>query len=121
MENYLESICIFICLGDLLANFLPSVKFEKLYRYIFGMFVMLVIIQPLGKSIAELLDENESGLRTEFEQRIAQQNDLWDVSSDDGIIREQTEKLTEAYLGQWSEDEMQKELADYGYQIEGEE
>lgn len=117
MDSYLERLCIFICLGDLLANFLPSPKFEKLYRYVAGILILLLVIEPLGKDVSKLLEEDGNSLEKSFEERIAGQDSLWNAGNGTEIIKEETEKMTEAYLGQLTEEELAEELAGYGYEI----
>ncbi|MBP3458086.1 MAG: stage III sporulation protein AF [Lachnospiraceae bacterium] len=121
MGSYLERLCIFICLGDLLANFLPSSKFEKLYRYVAGILILLLVIEPLGKDVSKLMEEEGNGLEKTFEERIAGQDLLWDAGKGTDRIKEETERMTEAYLGQLTEEEIAEELTDYGYEIESEE
>lgn len=116
MASYLERLCIFICLGDLLANFLPSEKFVKLYRHIAGALILVLIIQPLGKEVAELAENAEGGIREEFEERIEGQNAFWKAGSKDELM-EETENVLEDYLGQMTEEEMKEELAEYGYEV----
>lgn len=121
MGSYLERLCIFICLGDLLANFLPSSKFEKLYRYVAGILILLLVIEPLGKDVSKLMEEEGNDLEETFEERIAGQDSLWDAESGTDSIKEETARMTEAYLGQITEEEMEEELAEYGYEIMQEE
>lgn len=121
MGSYLERLCIFICLGDLLANFLPSSKFEKLYRYVAGILILLLVIEPLGKDVSKLMEEEGNDLEAVFEERIAGQDSLWDAESGTDSIKEETARMTEAYLGQITEEEMEEELAEYGYEIMQEE
>lgn len=121
MGDYLERLCIFICLGDLLANFLPSPKFEKLYRYVAGILILLLVIEPLGKDVSKLMEERGNGLEAAFEERIAGQGSLWDAGKGTDSIKEETERMTEAYLGQLTEEEMAEELTEYGYEIVPEE
>lgn len=121
MENYLEGLCIFICLGDLLGNFLPSAKYEKLYRYTAGVLVLLLIVQPLGKNVAELLDTATGGMNESFEERIAGQSGLWDAGMGTETIQEETDRILESYLGRMSEEEMKEELEERGYGLPEEE
>lgn len=121
MESYLEGLCIFICLGDLLGNFLPSPKYEKLYRYTAGVLVLLLIVQPLGKNVAELLEAAKGGINESFQERIAGQSGLWDAGSGTKAIEEETDRILESYLGRMSEDEMKEELTERGYGLTGEE
>lgn len=117
MNTYLERLCIFICLGDLLGNFLPSPKFEKLYRYIVGILVLLLIVQPLGENVAKALENTESDMGKSFGERIAGQNTLWDAGSGTETIREETEKIMERYLERMTEKEVKAELEEHGYEI----
>ncbi|MBD5542281.1 MAG: hypothetical protein HDR00_14045 [Lachnospiraceae bacterium] len=119
MASYLERLCIFICLGDLLANFLPSEKFVKLYRHIAGALILVLIIQPLGKEVAGLVENAEGGIREEFEERIEGQNAFWKAGNEDALM-EETENVLEDYLGQMTEEEMKEELAEYGYEVDAE-
>lgn len=117
MEKYLEGLCIFICLGDLLGNFLPSPKYEKLYRYTLGVLVLLLIVSPVGKNVARLLETAEGGVNEVFEERIAGQGGLWDAGKGEEAIREETDRILESCLGRISEDEMKEELTERGYEI----
>lgn len=117
MNTYLERLCIFICLGDLLGNFLPSPKFEKLYRYIVGVLVLLLIVQPLGENVVKAMENAGSDMGKSFEERIAGQNALWDAESGTEAIREETEKMTERYLERMTEKEVKEELEARGYEI----
>lgn len=116
MGSYLERLCIFICLGDLLANFLPSPKFEKLYRYVAGILILLLVIEPLGRDVSKMIEDG-NGMEETFKERIAGQAGLWDAEKGAESIKEETERMTEAYLGQWTEEEMAEELVQYGYEI----
>lgn len=120
MGSYLERLCIFICLGDLLANFLPSPKFEKLYRYVAGILILLLVIEPFGRDVSKMI-EDRNGMEEVFRERIAGQAGLWDAENGAETIKEETERMTEAYLGQWTEEEMAEELVQYGYEITPEE
>lgn len=121
MENYLEGICIFICLGDLLGHFLPSKKYEKLYRYSLGILVLLLIVQPFGKSVAKALGTGTDDFAKLFEERISGQNGLWDAESSEETLQEETDKILEGCLGRMSESQMQDELEERGYELPGEE
>lgn len=116
MASYLERLCIFICLGDLLANFLPSEKFTRLYRYIAGALVLVLIIQPLGKETAKLVEKAEGGYTEEFEEKISGQNALWKMQSKEEFM-EETENVLEEYLGEMTDEEMKEKLEEYGYEV----
>lgn len=116
MASYLERLCIFICLGDLLANFLPSEKFTKLYRYIAGALVLVLIIQPLGKATEELVEKAKGGYREEFEERMSGQNAFWKTQSEEEFLKE-TENVLEAYMGQITDEEMKEKLEESGYEV----
>lgn len=117
MGTYLERLCIFICLGDLLANFLPSPKFAKLYRYVAGALILLLIINPLGQEVSELLDNGGVGIEEEFQDRLLQQNRLWNAENTDGVGKE-SEKMLDAYMESFTDEEMKEELERYGYEME---
>ncbi len=117
MGTYLERLCIFICLGDLLANFLPSPKFAKLYRYVAGALILLLIINPLGREVSELLDNGGVGIEEEFQDRILKQNRLWNAENTDEVGKE-SEKMLDAYMESFSDEEMKEELERYGYEME---
>lgn len=117
MGTYLERLCIFICMGDLLANFLPSPKFAKLYRYIAGALILLLIINPLGREASELIDNWEGGIGEGFQERILKQNELWNVENLDEV-GEESEKVLDAYMESFTDEEMKEELERYGYEME---
>lgn len=117
MGTYLERLCIFICLGDLLANFLPSQKFAKLYRYIAGALILLLIINPLGQEVSELIDNGEGGMVDSFQERILKQNELWNPENTDDV-RKESEKMLDAYMESFTDEEMKEELERYGYEME---
>lgn len=117
MGTYLERLCIFICLGDLLANFLPSPKFAKLYRYVAGALILLLIINPLGQEVSELLDNGGVGIEEEFQDRILQQKRLWNAENTDEVGKE-SEKMLDAYMESFTDEEMKEELERYGYEME---
>lgn len=117
MGTYLERLCIFICLGDLLANFLPSPKFAKLYRYVAGALILLLIINPLGQEVSELLDNGGVGIEEEFQDRLFKQNRLWNAGNTDEVGKE-SEKMLDAYMESFSDEEMKEELERYGYEME---
>lgn len=104
MSEYLEKICIFICLTELLGNFLPSPKFAKLYRYISGVLVLLIIIKPLGDSVIEVLEQKGDSLAAEFEESLQGQEMFWE--------------LEDSYLEEVSEEELAEYLQPYGYDRE---
>lgn len=116
MGTYLERLCIFICLGDLLGNFLPSPKFEKLYHAMAGVLVLLVLLHPLGKNIAKNMENQESRQWAAFEERTLGQKDLWNVEAGTESIRKETEKIMEDYLAGLTEEELEEELEQYGYE-----
>ena len=107
MGTYLERLCIFICLGDLLANFLPSQKFAKLYRYVAGALILLLIVNPLGQEMSEFINIGEGGVGESFRERILKQNELW-----------YTENVLDAYMESFTDEEMKEELERYGYEME---
>lgn len=117
MGTYLERLCIFICLGDLLANFLPSPKFAKLYRYVAGALILLLIINPLGQEVSELLDNGGVGIEEEFQDRLLQQKRLWNAENTDEVGKE-SEKMLDAYMESFTDEEMKEELERYGYEME---
>lgn len=117
MGTYLERLCIFICLGDLLANFLPSPKFAKLYRYVAGALILLLIINPLGQEVSELLDNGGVGIEEEFQDRLLKQNRLWNAGNTDEVGKE-SEKMLDAYMESFTDEEMKEELERYGYEME---
>lgn len=119
MEAYLERLCVFICLGDLLCHFLPSQKFAKLYRFTVGALILLLIIRPLGQEISELTEKGKGETWESFEERILTQNAYWDVRSEENI-RKESERITDAYLGQMEDEEMKEALSEYGYKIDDE-
>ncbi len=94
MSVYLEGLCIFICVSELLGNFLPSEKFAKWYRYLSGVFVLLLLIKPLGEGVEMVLDK-----KPDFE-----------IQSLDEF-----KGLEDAYLEQLEEEEITEYLKSYGY------
>lgn len=115
MEAYLVKVCIFICLGDLLTHFLPSEKFAKLYRSITGMMMLLLILEPLGKNVADSVIDN--AMEEKLWERISGQENLWNADLGTEWIKEETNRMMEAYLGEFTEEEMAEELNDYGYTV----
>lgn len=117
MGTYLERLCIFICMGDLLANFLPSPKFAKLYRYVAGALILLLIIEPLGRDVSELLENAEGGSGGSFQERIMEQSKLWKAKDVDEAGKE-SERIMDAYMESFTDEEMKEELERYGYEME---
>lgn len=117
MGTYLERLCVFICLGDLLANFLPSPKFAKLYRYVVGALILLLILNPLGKEVSEFMEKGEGGIGESFQERMAEQNRFWNEIDADEVEKE-SEKLMDAYMESFTDEEMKEELERYGYEME---
>jgi len=115
--TYLERLCIFICLGDLLANFLPSQKFAKLYRYVAGALILLLIVNPLGQEMPEFINIGEGGVGESFRERILKQNELWYTENMDEVSKE-SEKVLDAYMESFTDEEMKEELERYGYEME---
>lgn len=114
MGTYLERLCVFICLGDLLANFLPSPKFAKLYRYVAGALILLLILNPLGREVSEFIEKGEGGMRESFQERITEQSRFWNGEE----VGNESEKLMDAYMESFTDEEMKEELERYGYEME---
>ena len=117
MGTYLERLCIFICLGDLLANFLPSPKFAKLYRYVAGALILLLIVNPLGQEVSKLMDNGGGEIGEEFQERILKQSQFWNAENMDEVSKE-SEQMLDAYMESFTDEEMKEELERYGYEME---
>jgi hypothetical protein len=117
MEEYMERLCVFICMSDLLANFLPSPKYEKLYRHVTGGLILLLLLQPLGKETAVFWTEDGSDLTQILDARLEKQTEWWNVRSDAEEIKKQTEQSIESCLEELTEQEIEEELTGYGYEI----
>lgn len=115
MEAYLEKLCVFICLGDLLGHFLPSPGYEKLYRYLFGTLVLLMMLKPLGEGVTEAAQTETADVWEAFSDRLSGQSGLWDADGANEALQEETERMLEGYLGRISEEEMEEELSERGY------
>lgn len=118
MGSYLERLCIFICLGDLLANFLPSSKFTKLYRYIAGALILLLVLKPLGQEAWEMFENGNIEAGADFFERMEEQKKLWRGEGTEEIA-EESEKMLDAYMESFTDEEMKEELKRYGYEMEG--
>lgn len=94
MGEYLEKLCIFICVSELLGNFLPSEKFAKWYRCLSGIFVLLLLIKPLGEGVEMVFDKKS----------------VYDVQSPEDF-----KELEDEYLEQLEEEEIKEYLGAYGY------
>lgn len=117
MGTYLERLCIFICLGDLLANFLPSPKFAKLYRYVAGALILLLIVNPLGQEVSKLMDNGGGEIGEEFQEKILKQSQLWNAENMDEVSKE-SEQMLDAYMESFTDEEIKEELERYGYEME---
>lgn len=116
MADYLEGLCVFICLGDLMAHFMPSDKFLKLYRHIAGVLILLLLLKPLGKEVFVDGDRQESF--HELERRLAGWERLWNAEDETEMLADETEKMTQAYLGGLTDETLKEKLKAYGYEIE---
>lgn len=116
MANYLEGLCVFICLGDLMAHFMSSEKFLKLYRHIAGVLILLLLLEPFGKELSKEIDGQ--GSLYELEKRLSGQEVLWSKESGREVLEKETEKTTQAYLGDLTDEKLRERLEDYGYEIE---
>lgn len=116
MANYLEGLCVFICLGDLMAHFMPSEKFLKLYRHIAGVLILLLLLEPFGKELSK--EMAGQGSLYELERRLSGQEALWNKESGRELLEKETEKTTRAYLGDLTDEKLKERLEDYGYEIE---
>lgn len=101
VSEYLERLCIFICIAELLGNFLPSEKFIKWYRYIVGIFVLVLMIQPLQDGI-EILFEKEG-------------NQFFSVLETDQKDAQEFWEWENSYLDQLNEEQLITYLKSYGY------
>lgn len=117
MGSYLERLCVFICLGDMLANFLPSTKFAKLYRYVAGALILLLVLDPLGRGVSEFMEKGKDGGRELFQERLMEQGRLWDGKSADEAGKE-AERMMDAYMESFTDEEIKEELERYGYEME---
>lgn len=115
MGAYLERLCIFICLGDLLGHFLPSKQFTGLYRMVVGALVLLILLEPLGKNMSEIIREQGQNWEEAFADIASGQSKLWGVDRE--TLEEETDKAVDAYLSGMSEEEIKEELAEYGWEI----
>ena len=115
MGSYLERLCIFICLGDLLGHFLPSKQFTGLYRMVVGALVLLILLEPLGKSVSQIIREKGQSWEEAFGDIASGQSKLWGVDRE--ALEKETGKVADAYLSGMSEEEVKKELAEYGWEI----
>lgn len=77
MEVYLCKICIFICLCELLGNFSPSKQYEKVYRYISGIFIILAVMKPLGENVVQKLLFQEGYLTNSYTAWMEESRNLW--------------------------------------------
>lgn len=119
MGAYLERLCIFICLGDLLGHFLPSKQFTGLYRMVVGALVLLILLEPLGKNMSEIIREQGQNWEEAFADIASGQSSLWSVDKE--ALEKETGKAADAYLSGMSEEEVKEELAEYGWEIPDEE
>lgn len=119
MGPYLERLCIFICLGDLLGHFLPSKQFTGLYRMVVGALVLLILLEPLGKNMSQIIREKGQSWEEAFGDIASGQSSLWGVDKE--ALEEETGKAADAYLSGMSEEEVKQELAEYGWEIPDEE
>ena len=115
MGAYLERLCIFICLGDLLGHFLPSKQFTGLYRMVVGALVLLILLEPLGKNMSEIIREKGQSWEEAFADIASGQSKLWGIDRD--TLEKETGKAADAYLSGMSEEEVKQELAEYGWEI----
>ncbi|MCH5281377.1 MAG: hypothetical protein J1E61_07890 [Lachnospiraceae bacterium] len=115
MGAYLERLCIFICLGDLLGHFLPSKQFTGLYRMVVGTLVLLILLEPLGKNISEIIREKGQSWEEAFADIASGQSKLWGMDRE--TLEKETGKVADAYLSGMSEEELKQELADHGWGI----
>ena len=97
MANYLEGLCVFICLGDLMAHFMSSEKFLKLYRHIAGVLILLLLLEPFGKELSKEIAGQ--GSLYELERRLSGQEALWSKESGREMLEKESEKTSRAYLG----------------------
>lgn len=104
VSEYLERLCIFICTAELLGNFLPSEKFAKWYRYMVGLFVLVLMLQPLGKSVETIWDKGSGNLFAMFESERKDMQEIWEWETE--------------YLEQLEEEQLEKYLQPYGYEEE---
>lgn len=101
VSEYLERLCIFICIAELLGNFLPSEKFAKWYRYIVGIFVLVLMMQPLQDGIGLLFEKEGNQFFYVLESDKKDTQEFWEWEN--------------GYLDQLKEEQLVTYLKPYGY------
>lgn len=115
MGVYLERLCIFICLGDLLGHFLPSKQFTGLYRMVVGALVLLILLEPFGKNMSQIIREKGQSWEETFADIASGQSKLWGMDRE--TLEKETDEAVDAYLSGMSEEKVKQELAEYGWEI----
>lgn len=101
MEQYIQNICIFICLCDFIAQLFISDEYMGLYKNISGIFIVLYLMYPMGSHWADSSFLADHQLYKRFEESMENSSAYWAFS--DGYSREDTDSLFEQYVNQIAE------------------
>ena len=77
----------------------------------------MLIVNPLGQEMPEFINIGEGGVGESFRERILKQNELWYTENMDEVSKE-SEKVLDAYMESFTDEEMKEELERYGYEME---
>ena len=77
----------------------------------------MLIVNPLGQEMSEFINIGEGGVGESFRERILKQNELWYTENMDEVSKE-SEKVLDAYMESFTDEEMKEELERYGYEME---
>lgn len=101
MEAYFKSLCIFVCLTDFLAHLLASEKYFSLYKNVSGIFIVLLLVIPISRSVVEDANVMNGALMEQFQSNISNSEQIWQFNYEEQ--NEKSMRLLEYYVNKMKE------------------